>query len=211
MRIVGGTARGRALLGPPEKLQLRPTSDKVREAVFDVLAAGKGGSISGRAIDLFAGTGAYGIEALSRGASEAVFVERSPAACALIRENLQRLDLEKRGRVHAGDTERLISRLAASGERPFDLAFIDPPYGEGAAAPAAERLLDEGLLAPGGIIVIESSVRETVEAPPALEAFRRKRYGDTCVAFLRPAGQSSGTTSRSDQGKAAKPAAGASS
>lgn len=209
MRIVGGTARGRPLLGPPKDLGLRPTSDKVREAVFDVLAAARGGAIAGRVIDLFAGTGAYGVEALSRGAGEAVFVERSAAARAVIRENLRRSGFEASGRILGGDALRVIGRLASAGERPFDLAFVDPPYASGAGGPAAERLLQAGLLARDAIVVIESGARQPEAAPRDLETFRSKRYGDTRVAFLRQAGSSSGTGRRAGSGRAAGSAAGA--
>jgi 16S rRNA (guanine966-N2)-methyltransferase len=216
VRIVGGTARGRPLLGPPKGIDLRPTSDKVREAVFDVLASLRegpgqpGGTLRGRVIDLFAGTGAFGIEALSRGASEAVFVERSTEARALIRENLRRLAFASRARVVAGEVLRALDRLASAGEAPFDLAFLDPPYASAAAGRAAERLVERRLLAPGGIVVIESGARDPGEAPPALELFRRKRYGDTCVAFLRPAGPSAGAARASGPGRAARSAAGTS-
>lgn len=185
MRIVGGTARGRRLLGPPKGLHLRPTSDKVREAIFDVLAAAKPGGLGASAIDLFAGTGALGIEALSRGAGHVVFVESASAAARILDENLRRAGYQDRATVRVEDAERAPRKLRAAGEGPFDIAFLDAPYGSPAGSRAAARLVSEGLIAPEGIVVLESGARDPLADPPGLETFRRKRYGDTSVAFLR--------------------------
>lgn len=188
MRIVGGTARGRKLLGPPKGLQIRPTSDKVREAIFDVLGAAMPGGFGGRVIDLFAGTGALGIEALSRGAVYALFIEKSADAARVTRENLRRVDCAARARVLVDEAGHALPKLRSAGEGPFDAAFLDPPYGSTIAAGAAALLVSEGLLAPEGVVVIEFGAREPLVPPAGLEIFREKRYGDTRVAFLRHAG-----------------------
>ncbi len=195
MRIVGGTAGGRKLLGPPKGAAVRPTSDKVREAIFDVLSAAVPGGIRGRVIDLFAGTGALGIEALSRGAGFALFVERDPAALRALRENLRRADFTDRAEVRAAETGRAIAAMDPARTAPFDLAFLDPPYGTGLGHALAGRLLERGLLRPGAVVVIETGVGDPEEAPGGFEAFRAKRYGDTRVLFLR--GRAHGSTEAS--------------
>ncbi len=188
MRIVGGSARGRKLLGPPKGLRIRPTSDKVREAIFDVLEAAMPGGFGGRVIDLFAGTGALGIEALSRGALHAVFVEQSSDAARVTRENLRRAECAARATVLVDEAGSALPKLRSAGEGPFDAAFLDPPYGSTIAAGTAALLVSEGLLAPGGVVVIEFGAREVLVPSAGLETFRQKRYGDTRVAFLRHAG-----------------------
>jgi 16S rRNA (guanine966-N2)-methyltransferase len=187
VRIVGGTARGRKLLGPPEGLGVRPTSDKVREAIFDVLTAATPGGIRGRAIDVFAGTGALGIEALSRGAERVIFVEKDPSAVRLIEENLRRSGFADRAEVRTDSAGRALTAMGKNGEPFFDLAFFDPPYGDGSGPPHAASLAANGLLAPGGIVVIELGPGELRTDPPGLATFRMKRYGGTRVAFLRAA------------------------
>ena len=185
MRIVGGTAGGRRLLGPPRGAPLRPTSDKVREAIFDVLSATLPGGIRGRVIDLFAGTGALGIEALSRGVGFALFVERDAAALRVLRENLRRAGFTDRAEVRAADVRRAVGALDPARTAPFDLAFLDPPYGTGLAHALAGRLHERGLLQPDAVVVIECGAGDPEEAPGGFHAFRVKRYGDTRVLFLR--------------------------
>ena len=185
MRIVGGTAGGRKLLGPPKGAGVRPTSDKVREAIFDVLSAALRAGIRGRVIDLFAGTGALGIEALSRGAAFALFVEQDPAALRVLRENLRRAGFDDRAEVRASDARRAVAAMDPARRAPFNLAFLDPPYGTGQAHALAGRLAGRGLLEPGAVVVIEAGAGDPEEAPEGFEAFRAKRYGDTRVMFLR--------------------------
>ena len=178
MRIIAGALKGRRLA--PVKGRIRPTSAKVREAVFSIL----GGAVVGlRVLDLFAGTGALGIEALSRGAAAAVFVEDHPESLKVLRRNLANLGLTDRTTVWPLPVTAALKHLAGRGE-PFGLAFLDPPYGGGAAVTALSALAEPPLLAPGARVVVEHSRREIM--PEAVGALRRlsvRRYGDTQVAF----------------------------
>ncbi len=179
LRVTGGVLRGRRLRAPGGGV--RPSADRVREALFARLALE-----GARVLDLYAGSGALGIEALSRGAASAVFVERAPRSLAALRENLAALDLEERSQVRTGDAARAVRRLAAEGAR-FDLALLDPPYASGEAARALEALRDTGLLAPGATVVIEGSRRHSL---PRVRGFRlrdQRRYGDTLVTRLERA------------------------
>lgn len=183
MRIVGGHLRGRALRTPRHE-GLRPTSDRVREAVFNILAHGVGGfSLEGtRAIDLFAGTGALGIEALSRGASYCLFVEEDAAARALIRENIEAMGLTGVTRIFRRDA----TDLGPRGNMPaFDLAFLDPPYGRGLASRGLQALVAGGWLNAGAIVVVEERVGVEVRLPEGVAAFDQRRYGDTEVVLAR--------------------------
>lgn len=175
MRVVAGELRGRGLHSAPGR-ETRPTSDRARAGLFDWL----GGRVpEARVLDLFAGTGALGIEALSRGAREAVFVERARAALRVLRRNLAELALEERARVVEADLTRGLAPLArALGA--FALVLADPPY-EGAWA---ERILCDPALAelvePDGVLVIERSARARPESPPpSLRLRDTKRYGET--------------------------------
>lgn len=170
MRVVAGTARGRRL-DAPEGRDTRPTTDRVREAVFNAL-----GSLDALAdatvVDLFAGSGALGIEALSRGATHATFVERDRRARAVVAANLERCGLAGRATVVEADAERYL----AGGVGPFDVALLDPPY----AFDAWEALL---ATLPADLAVIESD-REVVPGP-GWEVVRSKRYGTTLVTIAR--------------------------
>lgn len=183
MRVVAGTARGRRLAAPPGAVT-RPTPDRVREAVFNSLHSL--GVLPGcRVLDLYAGTGAMGIEALSRGASAAVFVERHPEALASLRANLAATGLEDRAAVVAADVDDYLKAphrlLAADPARPpapggiwFDVAVVDPPYDFDGWAELLPRL-------PAAVVVIESN-RE-IEAPEPLRVRKRRRYGSTVVTL----------------------------
>jgi 16S rRNA (guanine966-N2)-methyltransferase len=178
MRIIAGALKGRRLA--PVKGRTRPTAAKVREAVFNILGPGVSGV---RVLDLFAGTGALGIEALSRGAALAVFVEDHPAALQGLRRNLADLGLLERAVVWTLPAAAALKKLAGRGER-FGLAFLDPPYGGGAAAAALEALAALNLILPGARVVVEHSRRETLpEACGHLEQIEVRRYGDTQIAF----------------------------
>jgi 16S rRNA (guanine966-N2)-methyltransferase len=179
MRITGGSARGTPLL-VPKGTDTRPTTDRVREAIFSILYS-IGADLS-RVLDLYAGTGALAIEALSRGAGSADLVERAPAACAIIRKNLARARLAERARVHCLEARRALERLKG----PYTLVFLDPPYADPATDALLETLGTSGLLADGGTIVLEHAQARTPPAtvgPLALQSDRR--YGDTGVAFYR--------------------------
>jgi 16S rRNA (guanine966-N2)-methyltransferase len=183
MRIIGGALRGRSLKAPLG-LSTRPTSDRARQALFDVLAhADFAPDLAGaRAVDLFAGSGALGLEALSRGAAFCLFVETAEAARAAIQSNLEALDLFGRGRVHRRDATRLGPRPAAAGP-PFDLAFLDPPYRQGLGERAAAALLEGGWLREGALLVLE---RAADEPAPALDGFRtadERTWGAARMSF----------------------------
>lgn len=178
MRIVRGSLGGRVLRAP-HGADTRPTSEKVREAVFNILPDVEGMQV----LDLFAGSGALGIEALSRGAAHATFVDQAKPALAAIRGNLRELDLEVRSTVLAGDAVALAGRHVPAS--PWQLVFIDPPYRSDLAVRAVQTLAH---LAPEAVIVIEHDRRN---APPdALGSLLRtdqRRYGDTLVSFYRGA------------------------
>jgi 16S rRNA (guanine966-N2)-methyltransferase len=158
----------------------------VREAIFDVLGSALPEGIRGRAADLFAGTGALGIEALSRGAAGAIFIEQDPTAVRVLRENVRRSGFEDRATVLAAPVRRAVLAMDPAREPVFDLVFLDPPYGQGLSHDLAALLAARGLLAPGAVVVMELGRGDPDGDPPGLASFRSKRYGDTRVAFLRP-------------------------
>jgi 16S rRNA (guanine966-N2)-methyltransferase len=185
-RAAGHAGRGsRAARAPtPVGDALRPTSDRVREALFGRLGALDGA----RVLDLFAGVGALGIEALSRGAARAVFVERAAPALAALRTNLASLGLEAVARVVRGDAVTVAARLGHAGER-FDLVLLDPPYASGQAEPALRALLASGALAPDATVVVETGRRHPVPPVPGLRRVDERRYGDTVLLMLAPQGR----------------------
>lgn len=176
MRVVAGSARGRRLIAPPGT-NVRPTSDRVREAIFNAL--GSLDAVDDRVVlDLFAGTGALGIEALSRGARQVVFVEKDPAARAAIETNLQTTGLGDRARLVRGDALHFVR----DGSRRFDLVLLDPPYRFEHWATLLNDLA--GAVTPDAIVLLESD-RELVLAE-GWRVERQKRYGSTFVAIARP-------------------------
>lgn len=182
MRIVGGALRGRALAAPRSQA-IRPTTDRLRESVFDILAHGFDDPITGAAvIDLFAGTGALGLEALSRGAARALFVDDGTEARALLRANIETLGLGGVTRIFRRDATKL--GLAPPGEI-FSLAFLDPPYGKGLAEPALRALIEGGWLADNALVVIEEAANASIELPSSLKQEDARRYGDTQFVFAR--------------------------
>ncbi len=172
MRIVAGSAGGRRLV-VPEGLDVRPTSDRVREATFNALDS-IGAIRDSAVLDLFAGTGALGLEALSRGAAQATFVDRSPSALAAVRANVDSLGFADRVTIVRADA---MERLALSVER-YDLAFLDPPYGFDSWPELLERVDAE-------VLAVESD-RE-IDVSPRWVAFRQKRYAGTVVVLARAA------------------------
>lgn len=185
MRVIGGAERGRRLRAP-RGLRTRPTADRVREALFDIL----GPAIRGmRVLDLFAGTGAVGIEALSRGAARAVFVERDREALRVLRANLAALGLDRaRARVVAGDALASLPALGRS-EAPFDLVFADPPYAGDLAARARAALAGGGLLAAGARLVVQHFAKSPLTTSAgALRAVETRRFGETALTFFRVEG-----------------------
>jgi len=178
MRVIAGSLKGRRLA--PVKGLIRPTGAKVREAIFDIL----GGAVAdARVLDLFAGTGALGIEALSRGAQEAVFVEDHPESLKVLRRNLAHLDLEAQSRVLPVTVLSALKKLAVQ-DKKFDLAFLDPPYGGEKAAAALQALAAAGIMAAASWVVVEHGRRDQLpEAAGKLQRRELRRYGDTQVAF----------------------------
>jgi 16S rRNA (guanine966-N2)-methyltransferase len=183
MRIIGGSHRGRRLSAPPGAI-VRPTGDRIREALFDILSHGRyaceGNPFAAAAVlDAFAGTGAFGLEALSRGAAEAVFIERDAAALAILRRNVESLGARARALIIPGDATR-----PPRGDRPCAVAFLDPPYGSGLAAPALAALAAAGWLAPGALAVIEIAARERLAPAPGFVLFDERVYGGARLVFL---------------------------
>jgi 16S rRNA (guanine966-N2)-methyltransferase len=188
MRIVGGRLKGRALQGPRSD-GVRPTSDRLRETLFNILAHSYGDPVPGaRVIDLFAGTGAFGLEAVSRGADYCLFVDDGAQARALLRDNVEALGLGGVTRVLRRDARRLGDRPPGA---PYDLAFLDPPYDRGLAEPALTSLARGGWLAPDALVIVEEAAAAMFEPAPGFDLLERRDYGDTEVIFLRlaPVGQ----------------------
>ncbi|MBC7165634.1 MAG: 16S rRNA (guanine(966)-N(2))-methyltransferase RsmD [Roseovarius sp.] len=182
MRIIGGAHRGRVLASVGKgdaAAHLRPTSDRVREALFNVLAGGYGDPVTGALVlDLFAGTGALGLEALSRGARAATFVESGRKALALLRRNIALCRAEERVRVIVADARR----PGVNARAPHDLVFLDPPYGKGLGEVALAGALAGGWIAPGALIVWEESA--AISPPEGLRRIEERRYGATVICFL---------------------------
>lgn len=185
MRIVSGEFRGKALV-TPEGQATRPTSDRARQAVFNILehAPWSAGVRDRRVIDLFAGSGALGFEALSRGAAFCLFVETAEAARGAIRENIGAMELFGRTRVHRRDATDLGQRPGADGPA-FDLAFLDPPYALGLGEMALMRLADGGWLAPGATVVFERGSNEPGFEVAGFTPLDARDYGAARVSFLR--------------------------
>lgn len=180
MRVVGGRLRGRALKSPVSQ-STRPTTDRLREALFNVLAHAYGDAADGaRVLDLFAGTGALGIEAVSRGASFALFVEEAVEARALIRENVEALGLTGSTRIFRRDATRL--GPCPSGEA-YSLVFCDPPYGKGLAEAALLSAREGGWLAPEALVVVEEKAG-AFTAPEGFTVLEQRRYDETELTFL---------------------------
>lgn len=185
MRITAGSLGGRSLV-PPRDNRVRPTADKVRQAIFNILVhGGLGVAIEGaRVADLFAGTGAMGIEALSRGAQFCLFVDDSAESRALIRHNVEALQLTGVTKIWRRDATRL-GAMAAGAGGPFELVILDPPYRKGLVPPALAALQEGGWLAPGAVIVAETAEDESVPPVEGFDVLDERVYGETKVAFLR--------------------------
>lgn len=180
MRVVGGRLKGRTLKGPAST-SIRPTSDRLRESLFNILEHAYDAPVEGaRVIDVFAGTGALAIEALSRGAAFALFVDQGAEAAAIIRANVEALGLAGTTRLLRRDARKL--GAAPKGER-YDLAFLDPPYGKGLAAPALTALRDGGWLEKGALIIIEEAVQSELALPQGFAVLESRHFGDTQVVF----------------------------
>lgn len=182
MRIIGGTHRGRALssVGKGDAAaHLRPTTDRVRESLFNVLAGGYGDPVTGaRVLDLFAGTGALGLEALSRGAEMACFVEDGRKAQKILSDNIALLRVGDVAKIARRDARRLGDNLEAA----YDLVFLDPPYGKSLGEAAMRAALAGGWIAPGALIVWEENA--ALAPPDGLRLIEARKYGETTISFL---------------------------
>ena len=182
MRIVGGRLRGRALAAPKSQA-IRPTADRQRESLFNILMHAYADPISGaRVLDLFAGTGALGLEAISRGAAFALFVDDGAEARAILRQNVEALSLAAVARIFRRDATKL---GPAHPVESFSLAFLDPPYGKGLAEKALTSARDGGWLTDDALIVVEEAAAAGFKAPDGYEEIERRKYDDTEFVILR--------------------------
>ena len=188
MRVVGGRHRGRRLIAPPGDA-VRPTSDRAREALFNILSHGEFAAAGlpfadDNVVDAFAGTGALGLEALSRGAARVAFIETDRAALGALRRNLAALDEEDGADIFPGDATR-----PPRAPYPAALAFLDPPYHSGLAAPALTALTEMGWVAPRAVAVVELAVKEPFDPPAGFAMIEERRYGAAKLVFLRRQGE----------------------
>lgn len=184
VRIVAGEFRGRSLIAPRSQT-VRPTSDRLRESLFNVLTHSYDDIVDGaRVLDLFAGTGALGLEAISRGAVYALFVDEGVEARGLIRENIEALGLTGRTKLFRRDATKL---GPAGTVQPFDLVFADPPYARGLGEPALAAALSGGWLKPGALVVLEESADAKVLPVEGLQIIETREAGDTQLVFFRRA------------------------
>src|SRR5215470_10867727 len=182
MRVVGGRLKGRNLASPTSR-EIRPTADRLRESVFNILVHAYGNPVEGaRVLDLFAGTGALGIEAVSRGAAFALFVDNGAEARALLRNNVEALGLGGVTKVFRRDATNL---GPAHPLPPFSLVFLDPPYGKALAETALASLRDGGWLVPGALLVVEEAKAAAFSAPDSFTELERRAYDDTEFVFLK--------------------------
>jgi 16S rRNA (guanine966-N2)-methyltransferase len=184
MRIIGGRHRGRTLLSP-EGDAIRPTSDRAREALFNILAHGDFAAAGppfadAIVLDAFAGTGAFGLEALSRGAAAAIFLDKSRPAIAALRGNIETLGEDARSRIVIAD-----ATAPPKAPAPASLAFLDPPYGKGLASHALAALAAAGWLAPDALAIVEVPAVEALSPPAGFTILDERRYGVARLVFLR--------------------------
>ncbi|WP_245628469.1 16S rRNA (guanine(966)-N(2))-methyltransferase RsmD [Fervidicola ferrireducens] len=179
MRITGGMFRGRRIKSLPGE-STRPTSDIVRESLFNILGEK---IVNCSFLDIFAGTGSVGIEALSRGAEKAAFIEKSGFACRVIKENLDILGVSEKGIIIKSDFLKGLRKLENTNTT-YDVIFLDPPYNKGYASNCLEVLTCSKLLKPGFIIVVQHSVSEIIKVPPKVTCYKEKRYGITRLSFF---------------------------
>lgn len=181
MRIIAGVAKKR-LLKVPSGWTGRPTADRVKESLFNILASS---IIDCNFLDLFAGTGNVGIEALSRGARKAVFVEKDHRAAGSILQNVKTTGFADSSRLIIKDVYRALTQLRQE-EETFDIVFLDPPYGMGFEVPVISSLLELKILSPGGLVIAESSKRDTLPSRIAeVSIIKQERYGDTMISFYQ--------------------------
>jgi 16S rRNA (guanine966-N2)-methyltransferase len=180
LRVISGKWKGKRL-SSVKGLNLRPTSDRVKEAIFDILQDHIAGQ---QVLDLFAGTGALGIEALSRGAKRAVFVEESPRSLMALRKNIEGCQAKDQAQVLPREVTHGIKILEAQGES-FQLIFLDPPYQKGLANKALKVLAGSSIVSPDTLIIVEHSSNEELLSIPRLQRVDARKYGNTLVSFWR--------------------------
>lgn len=180
MRIIAGSKRGCPIAAPKGR-DTRPTLDRVRESLFGILQFDVPGR---RVLDLFAGSGSLGLEALSRGAAFAYFCDKDREAVRALRGNIERLGFESRSKIFPCPFEGAVAALKAAGER-VDLVFLDPPYHAGLYGKAFSALLGGGVLAPGCVLLAEHPPRSPLELPAGLTAYDTRRYGEVGLTFIR--------------------------
>jgi 16S rRNA (guanine966-N2)-methyltransferase len=184
LRIISGSARGRRLLSP-KNFRIRPTADRVKESLFNILTVLMGSFEQCRALDIFAGTGNLGIEALSRGASYAVFVDIHKDSVALIKNNLRVCGVDERARIINAEAVAGLGFLE-KGEAPFQLVFIDPPYRKSHAERTLEYLAASSLIGEDSLVVVEISSDEVLPSEfGSLKEFDRRVYGDTVIVLFQ--------------------------
>jgi 16S rRNA (guanine966-N2)-methyltransferase len=182
MRVISGTAKGRSLV-PPHDRRVRPTSDRTKEALFSIIRSLCGDITGFSVLDIFAGTGSLGIEALSRGAGQAVFIDNQRSSAALIKTNLDSTGFAGDSEVLIADATAALCQIAIQG-RTFNLIFADPPYNQGISQLLLRQLASLPVLAEGALVVIETSFREDLpQSEGALKQIDRRIYGDTALAF----------------------------
>lgn len=179
MRVISGTAKGHRLVAPKGAC-VRPALDRIKEAVFNILFDVR----DARVLDLFAGSGSIGIEALSRGAQHATFVEEWPPAIETIKKNLNHCRLEDRATIVRGSVNSAIKRLARNG-REFDLIFVDPPYLKDLVNPTLKLLAKSVLIAENSLIVVEHHPKEPIAEIEGLSLTDGRKYGQTMISFLK--------------------------
>lgn len=191
MRIIAGTARGRRIFSVSKNLPVKPISDRIKQSLFDILRPRITGAIM---LDLFAGTGNVSLEALSRGAMKTVMVDREPACIKNIHRNLAHLGFEDRAKVLRGDVLKPLDWVMPySDNEGYDIVFMGPPYRDinnkmlSFSEPALKNVAEARLLAPNGIVVLQTHKTEEFAVPDSLEIYRVEKYGDTLVHFMRAA------------------------
>jgi 16S rRNA (guanine(966)-N(2))-methyltransferase RsmD len=191
MRIMAGESRGRRFKSVPKDFPVKPISSRIKKSVFDILRPRLAGA---KFLDLYAGTGSVGLEALSRGAESAFFVDYDKRCLAVIDENLVALGLQSRGRTGQGDILQDLSWVGyRAGVSQFDIVFLGPPYRTpedkplSYSTPSLARVIEAGLAAPDALVIVQHHVKEEVTPPAGWERFRREKYGDSFVDFHRAA------------------------
>lgn len=194
MRIISGSARGRRLLTPRDE-RIRPTADRVKESLFSILTVQLGNFSGRRVLDVFAGTGNLGIEALSRDAAAAVFIDENREAAALVKKNLELTGFADRGRVLRQEALSALKSLEQGGGS-FDLVFLDPPYRQGLSGRVLEFLASSALIDESSVVVAETAAKEELAGRfGRLQEFDRRVYGDTAIVFFMLKGEEQGSLS----------------